>query len=172
MRITAKREKLADVIGLVGQAVASKSTKKVFECLRLVARKGALEVAGTDLEVAVRCRLAEDLDVREEGEAVVPAALLAQPLPQSRVAPPGRSRRMFPRSRRGHGTSAPGLPASTASAGCSPLGPAAGAVLRPPGSPRAPPVVRPARPPAPASVAGAGCSHLSAPPPAQPSGSR
>jgi DNA polymerase-3 subunit beta len=77
MRITAKREKLADVIGLVGQAVASKSTKKVFECLRLVARKGALEVAGTDLEVAVRCRLAEDLDVREEGEAVVPAALLA-----------------------------------------------------------------------------------------------
>jgi len=80
MRITAKRSRLAEVAALVSQAVSAKTTKKVFECLRLVAKDGALEVAGTDLEVAVRYRLAEDLEVQAEGEAVVPAALLANVL--------------------------------------------------------------------------------------------
>ncbi|MCK6460999.1 MAG: DNA polymerase III subunit beta, partial [Planctomycetes bacterium] len=50
------------------------------ECLRLVAKKGTLEIAGTDLEVAIRYRMAEDIDVKQEGEAVVPAALLANVL--------------------------------------------------------------------------------------------
>jgi DNA polymerase-3 subunit beta len=80
MRITANRAKLADIASLVGQAVGAKSTKKVFECLRLVAKAGGVEIAGTDLEVAVRCRLRDDVEVKEEGEAVVPAALLANVL--------------------------------------------------------------------------------------------
>jgi len=80
MRITAKRARLAEVAALVSQAVAAKTTKKVFECLRLVAKDGALEIAGTDLEVAVRYRLAEDVEIKQEGEAVVPAALLANVL--------------------------------------------------------------------------------------------
>ena len=80
MRISVKRARLSDVVSLVGQAVAAKSTKKVFECLRLVAKAGSLEVAGTDLEVAVRYRLGEDIEVREEGEVVVPAALLSNVL--------------------------------------------------------------------------------------------
>ena len=65
---------------LVAQAVAGKSTKKIFECLRLVAREGELELAGTDLEVAVRYRLDQDIEVAEPGEAVVPAELFASVL--------------------------------------------------------------------------------------------
>jgi DNA polymerase-3 subunit beta len=80
MRINVSRARFLDVTSLVGQAVASKSTKKVFECLRFSARGGKLEVAGTDLEVAVRYVMTDDLEVKQEGEAVVPAALLANVL--------------------------------------------------------------------------------------------
>jgi DNA polymerase-3 subunit beta len=80
MRITVNRASLFDAAALVGQAVAAKSTKRVFECLRIGARKGVLEIAGTDLEVAVRARISEGVDVEREGEAVVPAALLASVL--------------------------------------------------------------------------------------------
>jgi DNA polymerase-3 subunit beta len=80
MRITVNRARFFEVTSLVGQAVAAKSTKKVFECLRLTARGGALEVAGTDLEVAMRYRLTADVEIRQEGEAVVPAGLLANVL--------------------------------------------------------------------------------------------
>jgi DNA polymerase III subunit beta len=80
MRITLNRARFFDVTSLVGQAVAAKSTKKVFECLRLTAKGGVLEIAGTDLEVAIRYRMTEDVEVKQEGEAVVPAALLANVL--------------------------------------------------------------------------------------------
>lgn len=76
MRYTCNRERLAEVAGLVGQAVPSKSTKRVYECLHLRAVKseGALDLSGTDLEVAVRYRV-RDVEVAEEGETVVPADL-------------------------------------------------------------------------------------------------
>ncbi|MHC4816483.1 MAG: DNA polymerase III subunit beta [Planctomycetota bacterium] len=80
MRFTAKRSRLAEVANLVGQAVAGKSTKKIFECLRMVAKEGQLEIAGTDLEVAVRYRMTTDIEVTEPGEAVVPAHLFANVL--------------------------------------------------------------------------------------------
>jgi len=77
MRFSCPRPSLAEVATTVGQAVAGKSTKKIFECLRIVASKDGLEIAGTDLEVAVRHRIAEGVTVGEEGSAVVPAALFA-----------------------------------------------------------------------------------------------
>ncbi len=80
MRIAVQRAKLSGVVSLVGQAVAAKSTKRVFECLRLVAKPGELEIAGTDLEVAIRYRLTDGVEVKEGGEAVVPAALLGNVL--------------------------------------------------------------------------------------------
>jgi len=80
MRFKGKRARLAEVAGLVAQAVAGKSTKKIFECLRVVADDRGVEFAGTDLEVAIRYRVEEDLEVAEHGEAVVPAQLLANVL--------------------------------------------------------------------------------------------
>ena len=77
MRFSCKRARLAEVAGLVGQAVSGKSTKKIFECIRLEAKGAALEFAGTDLEVAVRYTLSDDVEVSEEGVAVVPAQLFA-----------------------------------------------------------------------------------------------
>ena len=77
MRFSCKRSHLAEVAGLVGQAVASKSTRKIFECIRIQAKDGSLELTGTDLEVAVRYRLDHDVEVSRPGEAVVPAQLFA-----------------------------------------------------------------------------------------------
>lgn len=76
MRFTCKRQSLCDVASAVGQAVSSKSTKKIFECLRIQAEGQDLELSGTDLEVAARYRLS-GADVKQGGTAVVPAALFA-----------------------------------------------------------------------------------------------
>ncbi len=95
MKFTCSRARLSEVASLVGQAVAGKSTKKIFECLRIVADGDSLEIAGTDLEVSVRQTIRNeapieggspdgperaqqpDLVVEQPGKAVVPAALLA-----------------------------------------------------------------------------------------------
>jgi len=75
MRFSCKRARLAEVAGLVGQAVANKSTKKIFECLRIEATDSGLELSGTDLEVAVRYRMSDGVETLEAGTAVVPAQL-------------------------------------------------------------------------------------------------
>jgi len=80
MRFRAKRSRLAEVSGLVGLAVVGKSTKRIFECLHIVANKDGLEVTGTDLDVAIRYRMSEDLEILEPGEAVVPAQLFVNTL--------------------------------------------------------------------------------------------
>jgi len=76
MRFTCKRARLAEIAGLVSQAVATKTTKRIFECLRLSTTGGVLELAGTDLEVGIRYRL-EEVEIGAGGEAVVPAALFS-----------------------------------------------------------------------------------------------
>jgi len=75
MKFSAKRSRLADVAALVGQAVAGKSTKRVFECIRLTVSDDGLEIAGTDLELAARYRLTEDIRAEQPGEVVVPATM-------------------------------------------------------------------------------------------------
>jgi DNA polymerase-3 subunit beta len=78
MRFTCTRSLLADVAALVGQAVAGKSTRKIFECILIQAGKdGGVVFTGTDLEVAVRYRLSEGVEVATPGDAVVPAQLFA-----------------------------------------------------------------------------------------------
>lgn len=80
MRFKGKRARLAEVAGLVSQAVSGKSTKKIFECMRIAAGDQGVELSGTDLDVAIRYRVGEDVQVDEAGEAVVPAHLLANVL--------------------------------------------------------------------------------------------
>jgi len=78
MRFSCKRSLLADTAALAGQVVAAKSTKRVFECMRIVARaEGGVEISGTDLDVAARHRVTEHVAVREAGEAVVPAVVFS-----------------------------------------------------------------------------------------------
>ncbi|MFQ5843809.1 MAG: hypothetical protein ACE5JG_02355, partial [Planctomycetota bacterium] len=76
MQFSCDRAQLAESVDLVSAAAASKSTKKIFECLRMKADDEGLELTATVLEVAVRRRL-PDVKVDEPGVEVVSAALFA-----------------------------------------------------------------------------------------------
>jgi len=72
MKVLCDREKLREGLAIVNNVVPARSTKPVLETVCLVATDDALELVGTDLEVAVRYRI-DDVKVDEPGPALVPA---------------------------------------------------------------------------------------------------
>jgi DNA polymerase-3 subunit beta len=86
MRFTVPTSALLDAVSYASTVVASKSPKRILECLALRASKSSsgprgsgVEIEATDLDVALRQRL-PDAKVEEEGAAVVPAARLVSVL--------------------------------------------------------------------------------------------
>jgi DNA polymerase-3 subunit beta len=75
MKVLCDREKLREGLAVVNSVVPTKTTKAVLSNVCLVATEDALELVGTDLDVAVRYRIAgdEDVKVSEPGTVVVPA---------------------------------------------------------------------------------------------------
>jgi DNA polymerase-3 subunit beta len=72
MKILCDREKLREGLALANNVIPAKSPKPALSNVCLVATDGALELVGTDLEVAMRYRI-EDVKVSEPGTAVIPA---------------------------------------------------------------------------------------------------
>jgi DNA polymerase III subunit beta len=72
MKILCDREKLREGLAVANNVIPNKSPKPVLSNVCLVATADALELVGTDLDVAVRYRI-EDVKVIEPGTAVVPA---------------------------------------------------------------------------------------------------
>ncbi len=72
MKILCDREKLREGLALANNVIPAKSPKPALSNVCLVAMEGALELVGTDLEVALRYRI-EDVKVSEPGTAVIPA---------------------------------------------------------------------------------------------------
>jgi len=72
MKVHCEREKLREGLAVVNNVIPGKSTKPVLENVCFVATHDALELVGTDLECAVRYKIA-DVEVSEPGPAVVPA---------------------------------------------------------------------------------------------------
>jgi DNA polymerase-3 subunit beta len=74
MRITAPTLAFAEAAGHAAAVAASKSPKRVLECVAIRADRGeGLHLEATDLDVALRIRVPA-AEVAEEGTAVVPAA--------------------------------------------------------------------------------------------------
>jgi len=73
MKVLCDREKLREGLAVVNSVIPSKTTKAVLTNVCLVATADALELVGTDLDLAVRYRLTDDVKVEETGTAVVPA---------------------------------------------------------------------------------------------------
>jgi DNA polymerase-3 subunit beta len=73
MKVLCDREKLREALAVVNSVVPSKTTKAVLTNVCLVASTDALELVGTDLDVAVRYRLSDDVKVDETGTLLVPA---------------------------------------------------------------------------------------------------
>ncbi|MEO2092776.1 MAG: DNA polymerase III subunit beta [bacterium] len=72
MKVLCDREQLREGLAVVNNVIPPRSTKPVLENVCLVASDDALELLGTDLEVAVRYRVGE-VKVSEPGLAVIPA---------------------------------------------------------------------------------------------------
>ena len=84
MRIRAERDDLADVLTRAGRAVGTRSPLPILQGVLCDVAGGKLTVTGTDNEITVRTYL--EVEVTEEGKAVVPAKLAADAV---RKLPPG-----------------------------------------------------------------------------------
>jgi len=76
MKVLCEREKLREAMTVVTSVIPAKSTRPAVENLCMVATDDALELVGTDLDVAVRYRV-EDVKVQEPGTALIPARVAA-----------------------------------------------------------------------------------------------
>jgi DNA polymerase-3 subunit beta len=61
----------------VTSVVASRTPSPVLQCVKLTAANGLLSLAATDLEIGLRLGV-EQIDVQDDGEALIPADKLAQ----------------------------------------------------------------------------------------------
>ncbi|TVQ32749.1 MAG: DNA polymerase III subunit beta [Phycisphaeraceae bacterium] len=81
MKVICDRAALLDAINLVSGVVATRTPRPQLTCVKLTAMKegdaGRLVLAATDAEVSLRLSTA-NVDVQEEGEALIPAQKLQQ----------------------------------------------------------------------------------------------
>jgi DNA polymerase-3 subunit beta len=75
MKITCSRSGLADVLNIANAVAASRTPKPIFQCIKLEASDGQVDVSATDMEVGVRCRLRQ-VQVDAPGEVLLEAERL------------------------------------------------------------------------------------------------
>ena len=76
MKVLCERERLREGLAVTTSVIPLKSTRPAVENVCIVATDDALELVGTDLDVAVRYRV-EEVKVAEPGTALVPARVAA-----------------------------------------------------------------------------------------------
>ena len=76
MRIRAQRDDLADVLARANRAVGTRTALPVLQGLLCEVSGNALKVTGTDLDLTVRTQA--EVEVMEEGRAVIPGRLLSE----------------------------------------------------------------------------------------------
>jgi DNA polymerase-3 subunit beta len=74
MKLSCHQENLNRGLGIVGRAVATRSTLPITQNILLSAEKSRLKLAATNLEMATTCWVGAE--VKKEGEITVPARLL------------------------------------------------------------------------------------------------
>ena len=76
MRIRAQRDDLADVLARANRAVGTRTALPVLQGLLCEVSGNTLKVTGTDLDLTVRTQA--EVEVMEEGRAVIPGRLLSE----------------------------------------------------------------------------------------------
>jgi DNA polymerase-3 subunit beta len=76
MKVLCERDRLREGLAVVTSVIPVKSTRPAIENVCLVATDDALELVGTDLEVAVRYKI-DEVKVDEPGTALIPARVAA-----------------------------------------------------------------------------------------------
>ncbi len=76
MRIRAQRDDLADVLARANRAVGARTALPVLQGLLCEVAGSTLKVTGTDLDITIRT--STEVEVLEEGRAVIPGRLLSE----------------------------------------------------------------------------------------------
>lgn len=77
MKVICDRAALLDAVNIVGSVVVSRTPSPVLQCIKLTASNGQLMLSATDLEAGLRLTV-DQVDVQEDGEALIPSDKLAQ----------------------------------------------------------------------------------------------
>ncbi len=77
MKVICDRTTLLDAVNHVTSVAATRTPSPVLQCVKISAADGLLTLAATDLEVGLRLGV-EQVDVQEDGEALISADKLAQ----------------------------------------------------------------------------------------------
>jgi DNA polymerase III subunit beta len=77
MKVNCSRSALENALGIIAGVVSSRTPREALKCTQLVAKKDQITLAGTDLEVSVRCAIPQ-VEVEREGKVLLPAAKLSQ----------------------------------------------------------------------------------------------
>jgi DNA polymerase III subunit beta len=72
MKVICNRGALLEALNVVGNVVAARTPKPALQCLKLSASDGTLTIAGTDLEVAIKCSDTQ-VQIEKEGETLLRA---------------------------------------------------------------------------------------------------
>lgn len=97
MKVSCLQENLAKGLGIVGRAVASRSTLPITSHILFATDSGRLKLAATNLEIGLTCWIGAKVD--EDGAITVPARLISDfvnSLPSDRIdlSVPARSRQL------------------------------------------------------------------------------
>ncbi len=77
MKVVCDRASFLDALTMAQSVVATRTPNPALQCVRLTAEGGRLHIAATDLELSLRLDVAQ-VDVKQEGETLVPADKLVQ----------------------------------------------------------------------------------------------
>ena len=77
MKLICDRLSLSDALTMASGVVASRTPTPVLTCLKLVAKAGTLQISATDSEIGLVITV-PNVDVKEDGEALIPADKLNQ----------------------------------------------------------------------------------------------
>jgi len=72
MKVICNRSALVEAVSIAGMVVPARSPKPVLQCVKLTVADGQLTVAGTDMEVSIRCRDGQ-VQIDTPGETLVQA---------------------------------------------------------------------------------------------------
>ena len=87
MKLSCLQENLSKGLGIVGRAVATRSTLPITQNVLIATEKSRLKLAATNLEIAISCWMGAK--VSEDGAITVPARLFTDfvnSLPQDTIA--------------------------------------------------------------------------------------
>ena len=77
MKVNCSRSALENALGIITGVVTTRTPRETLKCAEFVAKGDQVTLAGTDLEVSVRCLISQ-VEVEQEGRVLLPAGKLSQ----------------------------------------------------------------------------------------------